>query len=160
MEIEEIQEKHFEGIKDLLVELQEHIVEIDNFHLNILSKDYREKYFEYMLKDREENQGKVFVATKNEKVVGMIAGFVQNYDTRDKLDYSCPKKGIVAELVVSKMERCGGVGSMLINAMEKYFKAIGCEYSQIDVFAQNKTAKEFYDKKGYENRMLTMFKKL
>lgn len=43
MEIEELKEKPFEQIKDLLVELQEYIVEIDNFKLNMLSKEYREK---------------------------------------------------------------------------------------------------------------------
>lgn len=37
MKIEELNEKHIKAIKDLLVELQEYIVSIDNFKLNILS---------------------------------------------------------------------------------------------------------------------------
>lgn len=160
MQIEELRENHFEEVKKLLVELQEFIVEIDNFKLNILSKDYREKYFEYMLKDCEGKQGKVFVATIGNKVVGMIAGFVQNYDGRDELDYSCPKKGIVAELIVSNNSRCGGVGTKLLNEMENYFKSINCKYCQIDVFAQNENAKKFYYKNGFQDRMLTLFKKI
>ena len=160
MKIEEIKEDHFEEVKNLLVELQEFIVEIDNFNLNIISKDYREKYFEYMIKDCEDNQGIVYVAVDNNKVAGMIAGFVQNYDKRDSLDYACPKKGLVAELIVSKTARCGGVGTMLLNKMEQYFRSINCEYSQIDVFAPNENAKKFYHKNGYYDRMITMFKKL
>lgn len=129
MKIEEIKEKHFEEVKNLLVELQEFVIEIDNFKLNTISKDYREKYFEFMIKDCEDNQGKIFVATENNKVIGMIAGFIQNYDERDSLDYTCPKKGLIAELIVSKNARCGGVGTKLLRAMEEYFKSINCEYS-------------------------------
>ncbi len=160
MNIKELKENYFEDVKNLLVELQEFIIEIDNFNLNIISKDYREKYFEYMLKDCKDNQGKVFVAVDGEMVVGMIVGFVQNYDKRDDLDYSCPKKGLIAELVVSKTARCGGVGTRLLDKMENYFKSIECEYCQIDVFAPNQNAKKFYCKNGYQDRMITMFKKL
>ena len=159
MKIEEIKENYFEEVKNLLVELQEFVIEIDNFKLNTISKDYREKYFQFMMRDCEDNHGKVFVATDRNKVIGMIAGFVQNYDERDILDYSCPKKGIVAELIVNKNTRCGGVGTILLKKMEEYFKSINCKYSQIDVFAPNKNAIEFYCKNGYQDRMITMFKK-
>ncbi len=160
MKIEEMKENHFEEVKNLLVELQEFIIEIDNFNLNTISNDYREKYFEFMLKDCKDNKGKVFVAIENEKNIGMIAGFVQNYDKRDSLDYTCPKKGLIAELIVGKNARCGGVGTKLLRAMEEYFKSISCEYSQLDVFAPNENAKKFYHKNGYQDRMITMFKKL
>lgn len=154
-----MKEKHFEEVKNLLVELQEFVIEIDNFKLNTISKDYREKYFQFMLKDCEDNHGKVFVATDSNKVIGMIAGFVQNYDERDILDYSCPKKGIVAELIVNINTRCGGVGTTLLKKMEEYFKSINCKYSQINVFAPNENAIKFYCKNGYQDRMITMFKK-
>lgn len=35
MKIEELKENHFEEVKNLLVESQEFIIEIDNFKLNI-----------------------------------------------------------------------------------------------------------------------------
>lgn len=160
MRIEELNERYYEEVKDLLVELQEYIVEIDDFKLNVISKEYREKYFEYMVEDCNKNQGKIYVAIDDEKVIGMIAGFVQCYDKRDKLDYACLKKGLVAELVVSKNVRSKGVGTNLLDTLEKYFISIGCEYVQIEVFAPNETAKSFYYKKGYQNRMISLFKKL
>ena len=46
MEIIDYSSKYDEDIKNLLVELQEHIVEIDREKYNILTLDYREKYFE------------------------------------------------------------------------------------------------------------------
>lgn len=67
----------------MLVDLQKYIIEIDKYNLNIISQDYREKYFEF----------------------------------------------------------------------------IDCEYVQVDVFAYNEHAKKFYLKNGYEDRMVTVFKK-
>ncbi len=160
MIIREFKNIDIEQIKDLLVELQQYVIEIDKYNLNIISVEYREKYFNYMLEDCISQQGKVFVAEENNQIIGFISGFVQTYDERDKLDYLCPKKGIVAELIVSKKLRSKGCGQLLINRIEEYFKSIKCEYSQIDVFAYNEIAKSFYHKNNYEERMITLFKKL
>lgn len=160
MTIREFKNDDIERIKDLLVELQQYVIEIDKYNLNIISTEYRDKYFNYVLEDCVSQQGKIFVAEDDNKIIGMIAGYIQTYDERDKLDYSCPKKGIVAELIVGKNLRSKGTGKILLNKMEEYFKSISCEYSQIDVFAYNNIAKNFYHKNNYEERMLTLFKKL
>ncbi len=160
MEIVELKQEHFEKVKDLLVDLQEFVISIDKYNLNIISNDYREKYFEFMQNDCKKNQGKVFIAIQENNILGMVTGFVQEYDERDRLDYSCPKKGIVAELIVDKNNRANGVGSELLNHIEVYFKSINCEFVQIDVFAYNENAKKFYYKNGYEDRMITLFKQI
>ena len=95
-----------------------------------------------------------------EQTSTFISGFVETYDERDKLDYLCPTKGIIAELIVSKFSRSKGTGGLLLTTMEDYFKSIGCEYIQLDVFAYNETAKIFYYKNNYEDRMVTLFKKI
>ena len=160
MIIRELENKDIEQIKDLLVELQQHVIEIDKYNLNIISTEYRDKYFKYMLEDCNSQQGKIFVAEEENQIIGMIAGYIQTYDERDSLDYSCPTKGIVVELIVSKKLRSKGTGQMLLKKMEDYFKSINCEFVQIDVFAYNEIAKNFYHKNNYEERMLTLFKKL
>ena len=45
MEILEYNKLYKEDVKDLLIELQEYIVSIDKYHLNIISPQYREVYF-------------------------------------------------------------------------------------------------------------------
>lgn len=160
MEIVELKQEHFEKVKDLLVDLQNYVISIDKYNLNIISNDYREKYFEFMQNDCKKNQGKVFIAIQENNILGMVTGFVQEYDERDRLDYSCPKKGIVAELIVDKNNRANGVGSELLKHIEEYCKSIGCEFVQIDVFAYNENAKKFYYKNGYEDRMITLFKQI
>jgi len=160
MEIREFDILDKESIKELLVELQEYIIEIDKYNLNIISTKYRDMYFDFMLQDCISQNGKIFVAIEDKNIVGFICGFVETNDERDKLDYLCPKKGIIAELIVSKFSRSKGMGGLLLTTMEDYFKSIGCEYIQIDVFAYNETAKKFYYKNNYEDRLVTLFKKI
>ena len=78
----------------------------------------------------------------------------------DYLDYKCPKRGEITELVVSNNVRSKGIGNMLISKMEEYFKSLGCEYILVDVFAYNENAIKFYDKNGYHSRMYTNIKKI
>ena len=111
----------------------------------------------------ESEYGEPAKLTKN-KVKQYISSFFFNYsipsEKRDKLDYLCPKKGLIAELIVSKKARSSGIGTQLLKTMEDYFKSIKCEYYQIDVSAYNEGARKFYYKNGYEDRMITVFKKI
>lgn len=160
MEIVEFKSEFCEQVKDLLVELQEYVVKIDKYKLNILSKDYREKYYEKTLEEVYSNQGKIFLAVESGNVVGLIAGYIESYTQADKLDFICPKRGIIRELIVSEKSRAGGVGKALVNKIEDYFKTLSCEYILLDVFAYNENAKKFYSKNGYEERMVTLIKKI
>ena len=160
MTIVEYNNSFDEQLKDLLVELQEHIVSIDKFNLNIISKNYREEYFRKTINEVTDNQGTIFVAIENKTAIGMIACFIEKYNETDKLDYACPKKGIISELVVSKNNRGSGTGKLLISAAEKYLKNKGCEFVQLELFAYNETAKAFYEKQNYQERCVTLFKKL
>ena len=87
-------------------------------------------------------------------------GIVGTYDEYDYLDYKCPKRGEIIELIVSKKVRGSGLGQQLMKKMEDYFKSIDCEYLVIDVFAYNENAIKFYSKKGYHPRMYNNIKKL
>ena len=112
------------------------------------------------LKEVKENNGKCFLALDNNKAIGLIMGTIPPYDEYDYLDYKCPKRGIITELIVTSKVRSKGVGKALMKKMEEYFKANNCEYVLVDVFAYNETAINFYDKNGYHPRMHTDIKKL
>lgn len=112
------------------------------------------------LKEVNENNGKCFLAIDTDKVIGLIMGTIPSYDEYDYLDYKCPKRGIITELIVTSKVRSKGIGKALIEKMEEYFKSNDCEYVLVDVFAYNENAINFYDKKGYHSRMYTDIKKL
>ena len=97
---------------------------------------------------------------KRTKAIGLIMGCIFPYDEYDYLDYKCPKRGEITELIVTNKIRSKGIGQELINKMEEYFKSVGCEYVIVDVFAYNDIGKNFYNKKDYHARMETMIKKI
>lgn len=161
MKIIEYDKRYEEDVKNLLVELQEYIVAIDDWHLNIMTPEYREKYFEKTCKECLSGEGKIFLAIdEDDKTVGLICGNVVERDEYDRIDYVCPKTGNVAELIVSKSVRKGGVGGELLKTIENYFKSIGCEYCHIDVFEPNEMAKRFYEKHCYTTRLRGLSKKI
>ncbi len=160
MEIIEYKDKYLDDVRNLLVELEEYIISIDQDHLDRLHPEYREKMAIVDLNEVESNNGKCYLAIEDNEVVGLIMGIIPPYSEYDYLDYKCPKRGIITELIVTSKVRSKGVGQLLINKMEEYFKSVGCEYVLVDVFGYNDLALKFYFKKGYHARMLTTIKKL
>ncbi len=160
MKIIDYEEKYLEDVKDLLVELEEYILNIDIDKLDRLHEEYRDKMAVLNLKEVDENNGKCYLALDDNKIIGLIMGCVRKYEEYDYLDYKCPKCGEILELIVSKTARSKGIGQKLIQKIEKYFKSIGCEYINVDVFAYNKNAINFYEKSGYHTRGLINIKKI
>ncbi len=160
MKIIEYEDKYLEDVRDLLVELEEYILSIDYDHLDQLHEEYREKMALIDLEEVNKHNGKCFLAIENNKVIGLIMGTIPPYEEYDYLDYKCPKRGEITELIVTNKIRSKGIGQELINKMEEYFKSVGCEYVIVDVFAYNDIGKNFYNKKDYHARMETMIKKI
>ena len=160
MKIIEYEDKYLEDVKDLLVELEEYIVSIDKDNLDQVHPEYRDKMAALDLEEVKNNNGKCYLAIENDKAIGLIMGCIPPYDEYDYLDYKCPKRGRITELIVSKKVRSKGIGNMLINKMEDYFKTVGCEYILVDVFAYNNIGINFYNKCGYHSRMYTNIKKI
>ena len=160
MEIIEYNDKYLDDVKDLLVELEEYILTIDQDHLDRLHPDYRDKMAIVDLEDVKNNEGKCFLAIENDKAVGLIMGTIPPYDEYDYLDYKCPRRGRITELVISSNLRSTGIGQQLIDKMEEYFKSVGCEYVLVDIFGYNDNALKFYSKHGYHPRMVTGIKKI
>ena len=160
MEIIEYEDKYLEDVKDLLVELEEYIVSIDKDKLDILHPEYRDKMAIIDLEEVKNDNGKCFLAIENAKAIGLIMGTIPKYEEYDYLDYKCPKRGVITELVISKNIRGNGIGNELITTMENYFKEQECEYVLVDVFAYNERGLNFYNKQGYHPRMYVDIKKL
>lgn len=147
MQVIEYEDKYLEDVKDLLTELEEYIVSIDKDHLDQVHPEYREKMAVLDLEEVNKNNGKCYLAIENDKVIGLIMGTISSYDEYDYLDYKCPKRGEITELIVTNKIRSKGIGKELINKMEKYFKSVGCEYVIVDVFAYNEIGKNFIIKR-------------
>ena len=160
MKIIEYEEKYLEDVRDLLVELEEYILSIDKDELDQLHPEYRDKMAILDLEEVKENTGKCYLAIEDDKAIGLIMGCIPPYDEYDYLDYKCPRRGRITELIVTSKTRSKGAGQALMNTLEQYFKSVGCEYILVDVFAYNEIAKNFYSKNNYHNRMEVRIKKI
>lgn len=160
MQIIEYEDKYLEDVRDLLTELEEYILSIDKDQLDQVHPEYHEKMALIDLEDVKNNNGICYLAIETDKPIGLIMGTIPPYDEYDYLDYKCPKRGIITELVVTSKIRSKGVGQALMNKMEEYFKLNQCDYVLVDVFAYNEIGKKFYNKNGYHHRMYTDIKKL
>jgi len=156
----EYESKYLEDVRNLLVELEEYLINLDQDKLDRLHPDYREKMALKDLQDCQENNGKCYLYVECDKVLGLIMGAIFPYDELDYLDYTCPKRGTITELIVSTQTRSQGIGQALMTKLEQYFHDLGCNYIIVDVFAYNEKAQNFYTRKGYHNRMSTMIKKV
>ena len=160
MEIIEYKKKYLEDVRDLLTELEEYLVSIDKDDLDQVHPKYHDKMAILDLLEVKKNKGKCYLAIEDNKVIGLIMGIIPPYDKYDYLDYKCPKRGIITELIVSSKVRSKGIGKALMEKLENYFKSCGCEYILVDVFAYNENAIKFYDKLGYHPRMYVDIKKI
>ena len=160
MKIIEYEDKYLEDIKELLVELEEYIISIDKDNLDIIHEDYKDRMALLDLEEVNNNEGKCYIAVEGNKAIGLIMGIIAKYSENDYLDYKCPKKGEITELIVTNNSRFNNIGKELIKKMEEYFKSMNCEYITVDVFGYNDKAIKFYNDRGYHTRMYTNIKKI
>ena len=146
-----------EDVKNLLLELQEHIHSVDPEGFNIVGPDYRELSFIDTMEDVKKYNGKIMLYVENNEILGMVIGLINN-EIEETYNFRAPKRGRISELVVKKNVRSKGIGSILLKSMEDYLNNEGCESILIGVFAYNNEAVKFYEKNGYHNRMLDMIK--
>ena len=115
MKIIEYEEKYLEDVRDLLTELEEYIVSIDKDELDQVHHEYHEKMALVDLDEINNNDGICYLGIENNKAIGLIMGTIPTYDEYDYLDYKCPKKGIIIELIVTPKIRSKGVGQALMD---------------------------------------------
>lgn len=83
MKIIEYSSKYDDNIKDLLVELQNYLIDIDDWHTQVLLPNYRNDIFKQDLSKVQNNNGKIYLALESNKIVGLIIGVVATHMTKE-----------------------------------------------------------------------------
>lgn len=156
----EYDSKYDEQIKDLLVELQNYLVDIDNWHTQILKPEYRENMFKLDMEKVRKQNGKIYLYIEDNVAIGIIIGIIEEKDEIDKLTNDCAKTGSILELVVKNDIRGNGIGKLLLGKIEQFFKDVDCKRINIEVFGPNKKGLNFYEKNGYVTRDIIVSKKI
>lgn len=144
----------------LMHELQMYLYEIDS--LKIIRKPddrFAPDYVEALLRTVGGKYGRIFVADLEEKLVGMVAGILDD----EKAEVSCAvpmKSGKTIELVVSEHFRGQLIGKRLMEHMEDCFRSVGCTHAWVDAFSPNSPARRFYERLQYTEELIKYFKTL
>ncbi len=160
VEIIEYRKKYINDVRDLLVAQETEVMKMDEDGLDTIHPDYRIKYTALELADMRKNNGKCYLAMEDGEVIGLVLGTIDQYDKYYYLDYKCPKRGRVLEIIVKKEYRRRGIGHMLMQKLEDYFRSVDCEYIILEVLSYNKTAIAFYNYNNFHERTEAKIKKL
>lgn len=152
-------EKKADFIK-LLEELQDHIVAIDPLKRFVRMPEYGERYANELIEQVGRQNGAIIFAERENIALGVIVGIVEELTENDLQECVPAKLGTILQLIVSGNHRGENIGSLLLEQIEKYFISQKCDISYVGVVEPNVRARDFYQKKGYTNRIITLMKKI
>ena len=156
--IREYQELDRTGFVKLMEQLMDYIVSVDDLKRTRRMPEFGESYSRRTLQKVAENNGVIYVAEVDGQLVGVVVGIIPEQSDEDRLEHVPSKFGEVLELVVKSEYRRKGVGTMLMNKLEEYFKENNCNISGVGVLFPNKDAYRLYCKLGYKDRSIYMTK--
>lgn len=159
MTISEYAPQYEDQVKDLLLELQIYLSALDVRGVLTVKDNYRDEYFRYIRNDAAVHHGKIFVAEKHGRAVGVVVCKIFQGGGESELTTTCPKIGFISDLAVTESERGCGIGKKLIAQAERFFADRRCEYTQLEVFAPNARAAELYKRLGFVTLCTYMSKK-
>jgi ribosomal protein S18 acetylase RimI-like enzyme len=115
-------------------------------------KSVKDTVSRYM--DSDPKLSVVMVAKINGRLEGYIRGVIMY-----KPDMRFRKIGMVDSWFVSKRYRDKGIGKMLWDELDKWFRENECELLELSVHPSNKHAVEIYRAMGFVDKSLSMTKK-
>ena len=149
------------GLLRLIRELQDHISSLDPLRRLKSGNGFDvEAYMTNTMEKVRKERGCILVADDGNGIIGCVIGIIPSPSPEQSLESPPILEGVILELIVARKHRGSGVGSMLMEAMEQYYREEGAEYSRVSCFAPNEDAHRFYGACGYGDRNIEMLKSL
>lgn len=153
-------DSNFKDLEKCMLGLQDFLITIDPLkRLRRLNK-FGESYTKNLIKTVVKDNGVIILAYDKDKIIGCIAGVIENQAKNNLLECIPTKSGRILELFVSDEYRGIKLGKKLMQKMEEYFKKKKCTIIRVEVFVPNKGAHNFYQKLNYSDRIVDMVKPL
>lgn len=141
--------------------IQAHLVALDDRGMERLEPDFGELATRDTLRLLRRQQNKVLIATtEGGQFIGLIVGLLDDRSGTDLLSLDETRAGWVSDLWVEPEYRGQGVGKLLIETIEAWFKESGCQHAWLSVNHCNTDATTFYTQGGYSPYEITMYKPL
>ena len=164
--IREANENDYKRVDEMRFELQKYFSEIDQSRESLPYRSINDtlRYMQKMLDDVKNMNGKIFVAGKNNVIIGFIQGVIIEHkkgnDEVYDLSHNPSKEGWIGLLYVKPDHRGRGVGQELLDKIEDYSTAQGCTSIKLLVLSDNISAIDFYKKSGFIPHDLEMVIKI
>ncbi len=139
---------------------QDYLVGLDSFKLMHRLPEYGEGYTNWLLTRIDEQHGQIFFAETDGRVVGLVAGVIEEQGEKQKLEDIPYLEGHVLDLFVEASSRGQGIGTKLMRHLEEYFRSRNCTVLSIGVMSDNPLAHKLYQKLGYRDRDVYMVKRV
>ena len=110
-----------------------------------LTEDGKE-YFEDLIKNQY-----VIVATLEEKIIGYLAGSINEKGSYEEIHY-----GEINNMFIQENYRLYGIGKKLINTFKDYCRNNNISNLKVVASSKNKNAIDFYRKNGFDDFNLTL----
>jgi len=149
-----------EQLLDLAKEFSNFYVPINPWSKNPIDPSTPAYFLDKLLKNVKEKNGQIIVAENSDLLVGFIGAYLTDQSLEEKLEFIPMKLGYISELFVLEEYRSQGIGDMLLTKAHEYLKEKGCTYVELEVFAPNTRAHEFYLKHKYIDKNISMIKSL
>ena len=138
----------------------EKILELEKQVFEIHSKarpDWVKKFplnYNYIKEIIEKNEGKIFVADIENKIIGHCIMKIRNIKNHPVMDDMINVE--IDDMCIDQEYRRKGIGKKLFEEVEKYAKEIKAKNIELMVWEFNQEAKRFYEKLGMKTRISRM----
>ncbi|MBX9571181.1 MAG: GNAT family N-acetyltransferase [Candidatus Obscuribacterales bacterium] len=158
--IREYKDSDFEALHRCFCLLQDY--ERDFEPLRLPADQMADAYLKNIFEKIERYKGKIFIAVADDVEPEEIAGYISllgRMEFDSDLNYTA-WIAYVTDLIVLPEHRKGGTGQKLIKAAEDYAREQGSSALFLNVLAENKLARTFYEKEGFKEYDLRLRKEL
>ncbi|NYH42571.1 GNAT superfamily N-acetyltransferase [Micromonospora jinlongensis] len=114
------------------------------------------RHFAVMLADQADRDGVLVAETDDGRVVGMVEVLLQSDPPEHQI--LCPQPSAQVHTVVLPDARGLGVGSVLLQAAERWATSRGISYLSAGIYHRNVDAVRFYSRHGYTDAGLSLGK--
>lgn len=100
----------------------------------------------HIVKAIDESSPHLLVARAKEELAGFITFAIE---TNTYFDSNLTRYGEVIEVYIRELYRKSGLGRLLMEKAENYFREQGCNFAHLAACTTNEVAAKFYDHLGY-----------
>ncbi len=123
--------------------------EMMEYHLSLDERfdivgNSEQSYYDYLLSVIDNYDYAIFVAEKEQKIVGYTIGMI----LANPAVFSLARYGFIAEMAVTSSEQHGGIGEKLWKHVKKWFSRRGIQVIQLNVSPRNSPGYQFWEKMG------------